>query len=138
MPQFSVVITCHNQAQFIAEAVSSALSQTFSDREVIIVDDASSDASAEILDKYASGIRLRKLQKNVGANRARNIGAQMALGDYLVFLDGDDLLLPWALEMYARILSHQQVPVIISNLRWFEGAAPQVRDRGIPGRNKLR
>jgi len=137
MPQFSVVITCHNQAQFIAEAVTSALSQTFSDREVIIVDDASTDASAEILDKYESGIRLRKLQENVGANRARNLGAQIAIGDYLVFLDGDDLLLPWALEMYARILSHQQVPVIISNLRWFEGAAPQVRAEEFPAEIKF-
>ena len=137
MPQFSIVITCHNQAHFIAEAVSSALTQAFSDKEVVIVDDASTDDSVEILERYGSDIRLVKLYKNVGAARARNIGAETAIGDYLVFLDGDDLLLPWALETYARILSHQQVPVIISTLLWFDGQAPTMSAEAFPAEIKF-
>jgi glycosyltransferase involved in cell wall biosynthesis len=137
MPQFSIVITCHNQARFIAQAVSSALSQTYSDKEVVVVDDASTDSSEEILDKYGSDIRLVKLQQNVGAARARNAGAEISNGDYLVFLDGDDLLLPWALEMYARILSYQQVPVIISSLLWFDGTPPQTRAEEFPAEIKF-
>jgi glycosyltransferase involved in cell wall biosynthesis len=137
MAQFSIVITCHNQAQFIAEAVTSALSQTFSDAEVVVVDDASTDDSVEILERYESDIHLVKLQENVGAARARNVGAETAAGDYLVFLDGDDLLLPWALETYARILSHQQVPVIISTLLWFDGQAPKIRDEEFPAEIKF-
>ena len=137
MPQFSIVITCHNQAQFIAEAVNSALSQTVSDKEVVIVDDASSDGSVGILERYGSDIRLVKLQENSGAARARNIGAETAIGDYLVFLDGDDLLLPWALETYARILAHEQVPVIISTLLWFDGQAPKMRAEEYPAEIKF-
>jgi len=132
MPRFSIVITCHNQARFIAEAVASTFSQTFSDTEVVVVDDASTDDSVEVLERYGSGIRLVKLQENVGAARARNVGAETAAGDYLVFLDGDDLLLPWALETYARILSHQQVPVIISTLLWFDGQPPKMHAEEFP------
>jgi len=132
MPRFSIVITCHNQAQFIAEAISSALSQTFSDKEVIVVDDASTDESAEIVEKFAPDIRLVRLQNNVGAARARNVGAENSTGDYLVFLDGDDLLLPWALEIYARVLSYELVPVIISSLLWFDGPNPQVLANEFP------
>jgi len=132
MPQFSIVITCHNQAQFIAAAVSSALSQPFSNKEIIIVDDASTDGSVEILERYGSAIRLVKLTKNVGAACARNVGAETAIGDYLVFLDGDDLLLPWALETYARILSQQNVPVIISTLSWFDDQPPKARLEEFP------
>jgi len=131
-PKFSIVITCHNQARFIGEAISSALSQSYSHKETVVVDDASTDNSVEILDKYGSDIQLLKLPQNVGAARARNAGAEFAHGDYVVFLDGDDLLLPWALEMYARVLSHQQVPVIISTLLWFDGQPPKMRAEDFP------
>ena len=137
MPQFSIVITCHNQARFIEEAVRSALSQSFADKEVIVVDDASTDGSAAILRKYATGVRLLTLGNNVGANRARNLGAECARGDYLVFLDGDDLLLPWALEMYSRILSHQRVPVVISSLLWFDGVPPEIHSQDFPAEIKF-
>lgn len=137
MPQFSIVITCHNQAQFIAEAVTSALSQTFSDTEVLVVDDASTDDSVKVLERYGSSIRLVKLRDNVGAARARNFGGETATGDYLVFLDGDDLLLPWALETYARILSRERVPVIISTLLWFDGQPPKMRAEEFPAEIKF-
>jgi len=137
MPRFSIVITCHNQAQFIAEAVLSALRQTFSDKEVVVVDDASTDGSAETLDRFASDIRLMKLRENVGAARARNVGAENSTGDYLVFLDGDDLLLPWALEVYARVVSADPVPVIISSLLWFDGPTPQLGAHEFPAEIKF-
>jgi len=137
MPRFSIVITSHNQAHFIAEAVSSVLSQTFPDKEVVVVDDASTDGSAETLDRFSSDIRLVKLRKMSGAARARNVGAENSTGDYLVFLDGDDLLLPWALEVYARILSAHPVPVIISSLLWFDGPTPQLRADEFPAEIKF-
>lgn len=137
MPQFSVVITCHDQARFIAEAVASVFSQTFLNTEVIVVDDASTDDSIEVLERYGTDIRLVKLRENAGAARARNVGAETATGDYLVFLDGDDLLLPWALETYAHILSHEQVPVIISTLLWFDGQPPKMCAEEFPAEIKF-
>ena len=132
MPQFSIIITCHNQAQFIDDAVLSALCQPQSYREVIVVDDASTDDSARMLRKYGDAIQLVKLESNVGANRARNFGAALAKGDYFVFLDGDDLLLPWALDMYRQVLSKKPAAALVSTLRWFEGAPPKPKENEYP------
>jgi glycosyltransferase involved in cell wall biosynthesis len=132
MPQFSIIITCHNQAKFIDDAVLSALCQPLAYREVIVVDDASSDDSVRLLRKYGDAIHLSKLGTNVGANRARNLGASLANGDYLVFLDGDDVLLPWALEMYRQILRKKPAAAMVSTLRWFEGDAPKPTEDEYP------
>jgi glycosyltransferase involved in cell wall biosynthesis len=128
MPQFSIIITCHNQAQFIDDAVLSALCQPRGYREVIVVNDASTDDSPRILQKYGDAIHLITLENNLGANRARNFGAALAKGDYFVFLDGDDLLLPWALDMYRDILSRKPAAVLLSTLLWFDGAPPKPKE----------
>ena len=70
--------------------------------KVIVVDDASVDGSQGILKQYGNAIRLLCLEKNAGACAARNQGAALASGEYLVFLDGDDAFLPWALEVYRK------------------------------------
>jgi glycosyltransferase involved in cell wall biosynthesis len=132
MPQFSIVITCYNQAKFIDDAISSALSQLYWDKEVIVVDDCSNDGSDAILEKYQNAIRVIRPERNMGASRARNLGAAAAVGDYLVFLDGDDLLLPWALDMYAEVLRRQEVSVILGSLLWFEGEPPRTRPEDFP------
>jgi GT2 family glycosyltransferase len=123
-PQFSVIITCHNQAVFIRDAVNSALAQSCKAREVIVVDDASSDSSVEILQAFGNSLRLICAPKNIGANPARNLGASIAGGDYLVFLDGDDLLWPWALSSYKTVISATQAPIVLSRLFFFEGTQP--------------
>jgi glycosyltransferase involved in cell wall biosynthesis len=121
-PQFSVIITCHNQAIFIQDAVNSALAQQYKAREVIVVDDASSDGSVDVLKALGNSVRLISAPKNIGANAARNLGASTAGGDYLVFLDGDDLLSPWALSTYKTLVSATQAPILLSRLFFFEGA----------------
>lgn len=120
-PQFSVIITCHNQAVFIQEAVNSALAQSYKACEVIVVDDASSDGSVDILKAFGSSLHLICAPNNIGANPARNLGASVAVGDYLVFLDGDDLLSPWALNTYKTVISATQAPIVLSRLFFFEG-----------------
>src|SRR3979409_348473 len=99
-PRFSVIITSHNQSAFIREAVDSALAQTNQNREIIVVDDASKDDSPAVLKQYGDKILLAALQINQGTATARNLGATMASGEYCVFLDGDDTMLPWALDVY--------------------------------------
>jgi len=120
-PQFSIIITCYNQALFIQDAVNSALAQSYEAREVIVVDDASSDDSVDILKGFGNSIRLICASKNIGANPARNLGASAAEGNYLVFLDGDDLLSPWALNTYAALISASHAPILLSRLFFFEG-----------------
>src|SRR5215469_10781174 len=93
--RFSIVVTCYNQVDFIGAAVKSALAQNIHLlREVIVVDDGSSDGSRELLESYGESIRYCPLPHNLGAVEARNEGAALASGEYLVFLDGDDLLMP--------------------------------------------
>jgi glycosyltransferase involved in cell wall biosynthesis len=123
-PQFSVIITCHNQAVFIQQAVKSAVAQSADSCEVIVVDDASTDDSVEMLQIFGNSLRLIRTPQNIGANAARNLGASLAAGDYLVFLDGDDLLAPWALNTYKTLVAATKTPIILSRLLFFEGTLP--------------
>ena len=102
--RFSLIIACYKQEQFIRETVDSALALPYGDKEIIVVDDASPDRTTQILEEYGDKVRLIKHEKNLGANVGRNEGALAASGKYLVFLDGDDLYLPWSLDLYARII----------------------------------
>jgi glycosyltransferase involved in cell wall biosynthesis len=123
--RFSIILTFHNQRGFIDDAVRSALSQNAS-FEVIAVDDASTDGSQEVLKGYGDAIQFVNLDTNVGACAARNRGASLATGEYLVFLDGDDAFLPWALNVYDKIVQAKRPKMILANMRWFEGTLPAI------------
>ncbi len=118
---FTIIVTCYNQSAYIQEAVRSVLSQTYPALQVIVVDDASTDGSLSLLKQYENSITLIHRSENGGANAARNLGASMAKGDYLVFLDGDDVLLPWSLELYAHLVAAKQPTIILGTLLYFEG-----------------
>jgi glycosyltransferase involved in cell wall biosynthesis len=122
--KFSIVITCHNQAQLIRETVESALRQQHANKEMIVVDDASTDGSAQLLRAFGDQIRVLTLEKNHGMTAARNAGAALATGDFLVFLDGDDVLKPWALPVYNRIVQAYDPKLILAGLTWFMGETP--------------
>lgn len=122
--RFSIVITCYNQREFIEDAVESALLQRSSIREVIVVDDGSKDGSTDILGRYQNSIRLLGLGANRGAIEARNRGAGLAGGEYIIFLDGDDLFVPWALDVYEQLVTQRRPAVIVSGVRYFEGPVP--------------
>ena len=94
----SIIIPVHNKSEYLAETVDSVLAQDYSDFEVIFIDDASSDGSAEIIKTYLNdpkGAVLRGIfispGENAGAAEARNIGLRAANGRYIAFLDADDL-----------------------------------------------
>lgn len=93
MPMVSIIIPCFNYARFLSEAIDSALGQTYEECEVIVVDDGSTDNSAEVAQKYGKSIRYL-YQENQGHSAARNTGIRMARGEFVVFLDADDVLQP--------------------------------------------
>jgi glycosyltransferase involved in cell wall biosynthesis len=131
-PRFSVIITCHNQSAYIRDAVNSALEQGYEAKEIVVVDDASSDASPQILKEYGDKIHFAALQTNQGCTTSRNLGAAMATGEYFVFLDGDDVLLPWALDVYDRVVSIKKPQIILSSMQWFEGSLQDLRPGSVP------
>src|SRR2546423_1070820 len=93
----SVIIPCYDQAHFLHEAIQSALAQTYSHREILVVDDGSADNTAEVTAGFA-GIRYIR-QENSGVSTARNTGLRESRGEYLIFLDADDRLLPDAVRV---------------------------------------
>lgn len=92
----SVVITCYNQAHFLGEAIESVIAQTRPASEVFVVDDGSGDEPSAVAARYPSVRFVR--QDNQGVAAARNAGLGLCAGAYVVFLDGDDRLLPDAVE----------------------------------------
>lgn len=105
--RFSVIIPLYNKAPYIAKAIQSVLSQTFTDYELIVVDDGSSDDSAEIASKVLEGRGNCRLirQENAGVSMARNNGVAVSSGNYLCFLDADDWWDAHFLEEIAALIA---------------------------------
>jgi glycosyltransferase involved in cell wall biosynthesis len=108
----SVVIPCYGQAHFLGEAIESVLAQSYPHLEIVVVDDESMDNASSIASRYA-GVRCVR-ERNSGMAGARNVGIRATNGDFLVFLDADDRLLPEAIEAGVRVLeAHPECPAAI-------------------------
>lgn len=92
--QVSVIITCHNYARYLSRAIRSAVNQTIDKKEyeIIVVDDASTDATQKVLKTYSGSVKNLTLKENVGLAAARNEGIKLALGRFVVNLDADDYM----------------------------------------------
>ena len=101
--QFSVVIPTYNRAELIGATLRSVYSQSCSDFEVIVVNDGSTDNTLDVLAEFGHSVRVLS-STNKGPSAARNIGVSAAQGEYVAFLDSDDLWFPWTLEIYREAL----------------------------------
>ena len=120
---FSIIIPVYNVENYLRDCMDSVLNQTFQDWEAICVDDGSADRSAIILDEYAGRdgrIKVIK-QKNAGTASARNAGLKSAKGDYILFLDSDDWLVPNALQTLSNHLNEEDI-LCFSGRRFFESS----------------
>jgi len=100
MKKVSVIIPMHNSSKHIKECIESVINQTYKNIEIIVVDDASVDNSAEIIKSINdSRIKMLELKDNLGAAIARNKGIEIATGDYICFLDSDDY---WVLDKLVK------------------------------------
>lgn len=102
-PTISVVIPCYNAERWISATLRSVLSQNWPNLEIIVVDDGSSDRSAELVRTQFPDVKLLK-QKNSGVAAARNMGIAHAKGDWIAFLDADDIWLPDKLRLQWNML----------------------------------
>jgi glycosyltransferase involved in cell wall biosynthesis len=122
--QVSVIIPCYNYAHFLPDALASVIAQSFTDWELIVVDDGSTDATlttARQLIGQHPDRRMRLFhQPNQGNAAARNTGAARAVGEYIMYLDADDLLAPTYLERTTAILRDQPaVGFVYTGMRLF-------------------
>ena len=106
----SIVIPCHNHGRYLNEAIESALTQTYQPIEVIVVDDGSTDNSAEVAGRYPVTL---VTQKNQGTGAALNHGIRVARGQYLVRLDADDKLHPAFVERCIQVLEEHAEPAFV-------------------------
>ena len=100
----SVILPAHNAANFIDEALNSVENQSLSPHEIIVIDDASDDETASVVRSHPSTIY--HCQAKGGAAAARNTGVQMASGEWIAFLDADDIWLPGKLSLQANLLGN--------------------------------
>lgn len=118
----SIITPLHNCEKYIAQTIESVLAQTYKNFEMIIVDDTSSDKSAEIAAQYSqkdSRIKLFRRKENGGSSAARNDAIQYANGEYICFLDADDLYLPNYLEKQISFLKEHKTNAVFARYTMF-------------------
>jgi teichuronic acid biosynthesis glycosyltransferase TuaG len=123
MPKVSVIITTYNRANLIREAVESVINQTFTDWELFIIDDGSTDNTANVVSEFLRDARIKYFMKeNGGVSSALNWGLKLSTGKYIAFLDSDDKWLPEKLESQVKSLDlHADIdtiftPMFVQNL----------------------
>lgn len=118
MNLISIIIPCFRQAHLLGEAIESALAQSYPHYEIVVVDDGSPDNPLQVVKRYSSVRYLR--QENGGVASARNSGIQASTGEYLVFLDADDRLLPNHLQANLKAFQeHPDAGFVCGDYRFF-------------------
>lgn len=110
---FSVIIPTYNRADLLRYTLESVFAQQFKDFEVIVVDDGSTDDTAEVVKWWGDSIQFLHTE-HLGPGAARNFGTNKANGEYIAFLDSDDLWFPWTLKIFAQLIRTYDCPVILS------------------------
>ncbi|MBO0357370.1 glycosyltransferase [Hymenobacter sp. BT186] len=128
----SIIIPCYNYGWLLPETLDSVLTQTYPHWECIIIDDGSTDNSRAVGEEYqARDTRFRYIyQENKGMSAARNTGVAAAKGQYIQFLDSDDLLVPRKLETQVLLLeAHPEVDIVYGDVRCFRQGQPDSLSR---------
>lgn len=136
-PEISVIVPVYNARQYLAKCIDSILSQTFTDFELLLIDDGSPDRCGEICDEYARKDRRIRVfhQENKGVSAARNVGMEAMTGRYLAFIDADD----WAYPDYLRYL-YEALPMnggsglIVQGFRCFDARGADMQVKSLPNR----
>ncbi|MEH2191983.1 MAG: glycosyltransferase [Nostoc sp.] len=119
MPLVSIIIPCYNAELFLYQTIESVFSQTFADYEIILIDDGSTDGTAEVIKSFGNKISA-EFGLNRGASAARNRGTELAQGKFIQYLDADDLLEPDALETRVNALESSGADVAYSDWQKLE------------------
>ena len=119
MPKVSVIIPVYNVEKFLGRCLDSVINQTFKDFEIVCVNDGSPDNSAEILEQYSKLDERIKIitQINQGLSMARNNGVAASVGEYICFVDSDDVIHPQCLEIAVRLAEKHQAELVSYRLQ---------------------
>lgn len=128
-PLVSVVIATYNMGKFLPEAMDSALNQTYENIEVIVIDDGSSDDTKEVIKSYLTDTRVRYIvQENKGQSSAKNKGICESRGEYVAFLDADDIWVPEKLEMQIPVFAKaKNIGIVYARMLYIDETGRGIR-----------
>ena len=119
MPTVSVLMNCYNGEKYLREAIDSVYGQTYKDWEIVLWDDASTDSTGRIAQSYDDKLSYFKGEKSVGLGQARNWAIEQAKGEFIAFLDQDDIWLPTKLEKQIPLFNDPEVGLVFSDTIFF-------------------
>ena len=141
--RFSIIVPIYNIEEYIEQCVNSLLMQNYDNYEIILVDDGGKDRCPQICDEFAQrSNKIKVIHKNNGGLvSARNAGVEIATGDYIGYVDGDDWVEPNLLYRLNEILKHNQVDVInfgfYNNIDGIDKKEPNCKHKGLFDKNLL-
>ncbi|PIZ44424.1 hypothetical protein COY31_02670, partial [Candidatus Wolfebacteria bacterium CG_4_10_14_0_2_um_filter_39_18] len=125
MKRVSIIIPAYNAASFIGDSVRSALTQTYPNKEIVVVDDGSTDDTRAILEEYIKSGQIKYFyQENKGPAAARNLGIKNSSGEFIAFLDADDVWLPEKLKKQIDLFKNPKVGLVYSDMEFFGDKFP--------------
>ena len=133
----SIITPSYNCSSYIASTIQSVISQTFTDWEMIIIDDCSTDDSVQLIQSFVEldpRIKLIQLTQNSGAAVARNKGIELASGRFIAFLDSDDLWFPEKLDKQVRYMSENKLPFTFTAYAKQDQAGVELGHVGVPNK----
>ena len=121
-PAVSIIVPVYNTERFLNRCIDSVLAQTYSDWELLLVDDGSTDSSGSICDEYATqDSRIRVFHKeNGGVSSARNLGLDYARGEWITFVDSDDYIAPDMIEKLYETQKRNNADITVCGYRWVD------------------
>lgn len=127
-PAISIIVPIYNSEKYLGRCIDSILSQSFTDFELILVDDGSKDTSPQICDEYASiDKRIRVIhKKNGGVSSARNMGLSAIFGEYFCFSDSDDTVEPNALKLMYEIINNGNFDLVIAGYNRYDESGTKI------------
>src|SRR2546427_10183968 len=125
VPKVTVIIPVYNREKYVAESIESILAQSFTNFELLLINDGSTDGSVELMRSYTDPrVRLVGHERNLGIPKTRNKGIQLARGEYIAMLDSDDTALPDRLVKQGAFLDYHKDYVLVG--AW----APAIAEKG--------
>lgn len=127
LPRIAVVIPAYNYAQYLPACIESVLAQTFEPAEIVVVDDASTDDTPEVVRGYEGRVRYVRHDRNSGLSASRNTGVRHTSADLITFLDADDMMTPETLVAKSRrTVEHPTAKLVFSNVEVVDSAGQPV------------
>jgi len=128
MPKVSIIMNCYNGAEFVRSAIESVYAQTFEDWEIIFWDNCSTDATPEIARSFDDRLRYFRSETTTPLGTARNLAMKQAQGDWIAFLDHDDLCLPHRLERQMAAVDGRDYALCYAGVREVDGGGRFIRN----------